>query len=207
MPSRGSVGASRDWLRHTRRWPCSVKDRCAITALSAKRASALKAAGLEPDVLEAKEGLALINGTHFMAAQAALGLDEIGRLFDSALIAAAMAFDGSLGTHRVLMLGSAEVRCQPGQIEVAANLRSLLEGSTIVESHKEDDPRVQDPYCLRRPGAWARYSTPSLRLEVSSFGNSVQSPTTRWSLTMSPSCAATFMACHWRSPWTRSPSH
>ena len=150
VPSRGSVGASGDLAPLSHAALALIGEgQVHHDGRLCEAADALAAAGLEPIALEAKEGLALINGTHFMAAQAALGLDEIGRLFDAALIAAAMAFDGSLGTHGVLDARIHEARCQPGQIEVAAELRALLHGSTIVESHKEDDPRVQDPYCLR----------------------------------------------------------
>lgn len=150
VPSRGSVGASGDLA------PLS---HAALTIVgegevrhggrTCTAAEALSAAGLTPLPLEAKEGLALINGTHLMAAQAALSLDEISNLFDAALAAAAMAFDACLGSHGVLDARIHEARCQPGQIQVAAVLSRMLDGSTIVESHKEDDPRVQDPYCLR----------------------------------------------------------
>ncbi|MDG2291193.1 MAG: histidine ammonia-lyase [Phycisphaerales bacterium] len=150
VPSRGSVGASGDLapLSHAALALIGEGD-VHHDGRTCSASEALASAGLKPIALEAKEGLALINGTHLMAAQAALSLDEISNLFDAALAAAAMAFDACLGSHGVLDSRIHEARCQPGQIQVAAVLSRMLDGSAIVDSHKEDDPRVQDPYCLR----------------------------------------------------------
>lgn len=110
---------------------------------------ALKAIGQPPLRLEAKEGLALINGTHLMAAQAALLVQDVDRLFSAALTAAAMAIDASRGTDSYLDPRVYQARNQPGPGAVAARLRALLQGSSIIPSHEENDPRVQDPYSLR----------------------------------------------------------
>jgi histidine ammonia-lyase len=112
-------------------------------------AGVLEAAGLTPAALEAKEGLALINGTHLMAAQAALLCSDFDRLFGAALVATAMSIDGCRGTDAFLDPRVYHARNQPGPAVVAARLRALLAGSQIIPSHREDDPRVQDPYSLR----------------------------------------------------------
>lgn len=152
VPELGSVGASGDLAPLSHAALVLVGEGEATIGESEQActgAEALASAGLDPIVLEAKEGLALINGTHLMAAQASLALWDIERVLDAAIIAAAMAVDACLGTDATLDARVHEARCQPGQIEVARRMRSLLEGSKIVESHREDDPRVQDPYSLR----------------------------------------------------------
>jgi histidine ammonia-lyase len=150
VPERGSVGASGDLapLAHA-----------ALVLLGEGEAwhhgrritgrEALELLDVPPLVLEAKEGLALINGTHLMAAYAALVLADTERLFSAALCAAAMSTDACRGTDAYLDDRVHEARCQLGQREVATRLRALLAGSQIVPSHLHDDPRVQDPYSLR----------------------------------------------------------
>jgi len=110
---------------------------------------ALAAAGLAPMTLQAKEGLALINGTHLMTAIGVLALQDIQRLQDAALVAAAMAIDACRATDAFLDARLHAIRGQPGQQRVAGDLRRLLAGSQILPAHKEDDPRVQDAYSLR----------------------------------------------------------
>jgi histidine ammonia-lyase len=78
-----------------------------------------------------------------------LALDDADRLFDAALGAAAMAIDACRATDEFLDARIHEVRGQPGQSAVAKVLRELLEGSEVIPSHRTNDPRVQDPYCLR----------------------------------------------------------
>jgi histidine ammonia-lyase len=150
VPSRGSAGASGDLapLAHA----ALVLMGEGEATYAGKRmpgALALKAAGISPLRLEAKEGLALINGTHLMTALGALGLCDVVRLRDAALGAAAMAIDACRATDAFLDERVHEARPQPGQRSVAGCLRELLHGSTIVTAHKDHDPRVQDPYCLR----------------------------------------------------------
>jgi histidine ammonia-lyase len=104
---------------------------------------------LKPITLEAKEGLALINGTHLMCALGALAVCDVQRLCDSAVLSAAMAIDANRATDAFLDDRLHVARNQPGQREVAQRLRESVHGSQIIEAHKTDDPRVQDPYCLR----------------------------------------------------------
>lgn len=150
VPSIGSVGASGDLA------PLAHLALVLIGEGEAESAGrrmtggeALFQAGLKPVVLEAKEGLALINGTHLMAAQGALLMTDLSRLMDAALVAAAMSIDACRATDTFLDERVHEARCQPGQICVARRLRGLLDGSTILPSHQLNDPRVQDPYSLR----------------------------------------------------------
>jgi histidine ammonia-lyase len=110
---------------------------------------ALREAGIEPLVLEAKEGLAIINGTHLMASLGAIAVVESAALLRAALAACAMSIDASRASHTFLDARVHSVRRQPGQQVVAEVLRSLLAGGEIAASHAVDDPRVQDPYCLR----------------------------------------------------------
>jgi histidine ammonia-lyase len=150
VPAVGSVGASGDLapLAHA-----------ALVLLGEGEAraggrtlpggEALRAAGLAPLALEAKEGLALINGTHLMAATGALLLADVDRLFAAALCAAAMSIDGCRGTDAFLDARVHAARGQSGPSEVAARLRALIDGSQIIPSHLHNDPRVQDPYSLR----------------------------------------------------------
>ena len=150
VPETGSVGASGDLapLAH-----------CALVMLGEGEASlegvrmgggeALRKAGLSAIALGPKEGLALVNGTHLMAGRGALSVCEARRLMDAALVAAAMSIDGARATDRTLDPRLHAARNQPGQRRVADRLRALLRNSAIVNVHKVDDPRVQDPYSFR----------------------------------------------------------
>ena len=111
-------------------------------------ADALAHASLHPLRLEAKEGLALLNGTHMMAGMGALLVHDAWRLLYAAEVAAAMSLEGALGTHTALDPRIHALRPQPGQSACAARMRALLHGSELPSSHR-DDPRVQDPYSLR----------------------------------------------------------
>jgi histidine ammonia-lyase len=113
-------------------------------------ADALRAAGLEPVELAAKEGLALINGTDGMLGMLVLALDDLRKLLQTADIAAAMSVEGQLGTDRVFAPELQAIRPHPGQALSAANLVTLMAGSGIVASHRGPDcNRVQDAYSLR----------------------------------------------------------
>lgn len=151
VPSRGSVGASGDLapLSHLALVLIGEGKAAFSDGRIVGGAEALEAYALEPIVLDAKEGLALINGTHLMTAIAALALDDVARLFDAALVSAGMMIDACLATDVFLDDRLHSARNQVGQRKVAARLREILSGSEIVVSHKEDDPRVQDPYSLR----------------------------------------------------------
>ena len=112
-------------------------------------AGALAAAGIEPLVLGAKEGLALINGTDGILGMLVLALADLGELLKLADVAAAMTTEALLGTDRPFAADLVALRPQPGQAASAANLRALLARSPIVASHRHDDPRVQDAYSVR----------------------------------------------------------
>jgi histidine ammonia-lyase len=110
---------------------------------------ALRAAGIEPVVLDAKEGLALINGTDGMLGMLVLACHDLLQLAKNADIAAAMSVEAILGTDRVFAADLQALRPHPGQAASASNLRALLAGSPIVESHRVDCTLVQDAYSLR----------------------------------------------------------
>ncbi len=150
IPSRGSVGASGDLapLAHMALVLIGEGEVLTPGGGRAPASEALAVAGLRPLPLEAKEGLALINGTHLMAGSACLLLHDSWQLLHAAEVAAAMSLDGALGTHTPLDPRIHALRRQPGQQDTAARLRALLDGSALPASHR-DDPRVQDPYTLR----------------------------------------------------------
>jgi histidine ammonia-lyase len=115
-----------------------------------ERGASLAEAGIEPVILEEKEGLALINGTDGMLAMLLLSLHDLRMLVTTADVAASMSVEASLGTDRVFADDLQQLRPQPGQAQSAANMRAVLDGSQIVGSHRgADDPRVQDAYSLR----------------------------------------------------------
>jgi histidine ammonia-lyase len=150
VPSRGSVGASGDLapLAHLA-LPLIGLGRLAVGGRVEESAGALRAAGLEPLALEAKEGLALINGTQAMTSLLALAVLESRRLARIADLVGALSADALRGADTAFDPRLHELRPHPGQIASAANLHGLLRGSVIRESHREHDVRVQDPYCLR----------------------------------------------------------
>ena len=104
---------------------------------------------MEPIELEAKEGLALINGTQAQTAVLTLVVDEALKLWRSAHAAAALSLEALKGSPDAFERRLHEARPHSGQLESAALLSDLLVGSALRESHRTDDPRVQDPYCLR----------------------------------------------------------
>lgn len=111
---------------------------------------AMKAVGISPIELEAKEGLALINGTDGMLGMLIFACTDLAALCTVADITAAMSIEGLLGTDRVFAPDlHAPLRPQVGQIASAANIFALLKDSGIVASHLKDDSRVQDAYSLR----------------------------------------------------------
>jgi len=149
IPGQGSVGASGDLapLAHLSAVLLGVGQvRHRGRVLDARRG--LRIAGLQPLKLAAKEGLALLNGTQVSTALAIAGLFEIENAFAAALVTGAMSVDAMKGSDAPFDARIHAVRRQPGQIEVAAQLRALLRGSRIRASHLDCD-RVQDPYSLR----------------------------------------------------------
>ncbi|HSG95568.1 MAG TPA: histidine ammonia-lyase [Afifellaceae bacterium] len=154
VPLQGSVGASGDLapLAHLAAvmlgeggayLPEDGEDK-AIPAIVA-----LQKAGLKPLAFGPKEGLALINGTQFSTAQALAALFDARRLARNALVTGALSTDAAMGSAAPFRQEVHDLRGQPGQIAAARTLRALMAGSEIRESHREDDERVQDPYCLR----------------------------------------------------------
>ncbi|HYK24865.1 MAG TPA: histidine ammonia-lyase [Steroidobacteraceae bacterium] len=150
IPSQGSVGASGDLapLAHLAATLIGVGD---IELRGERRpaAEALRAAGLAPLTLGAKEGLALLNGTQFSTAWALAALFEVETVFRTALVAGALSTEAAKGADTPFDPRIHELRRHRGQIETAAALRALMAGSAIRASHLVADPRVQDPYCLR----------------------------------------------------------
>ncbi|MQY03241.1 Histidine ammonia-lyase [Actinomadura sp. RB68] len=113
-------------------------------------ADALAEAGIEPVTLRAKEGLALLNGTDGMLGMLVLAMHDLRGLLKHADLAAAMSVEALLGTDRVFAADLQDLRPHPGQAASAANLRALLAGSAVMESHRGPDcTRVQDAYSLR----------------------------------------------------------
>ncbi len=112
-------------------------------------AAALRRAGLEPLTLQAKEGLALVNGTQGMLAVGILAAARAVRLAETADVVAAMSIEAALGTDAPFDERLQRLRPHPGQAASAANLRRLLEGSPIRESHRDSPHLVQDAYSLR----------------------------------------------------------
>jgi histidine ammonia-lyase len=118
--------------------------------VESESAPLLAAAGIEPVVLEAKEGLALINGTDGMLGMLAMAIADLEQLCDVADVTGAMSVEALLGTDRVFMPELHEpLRPHPGQTHSAARMLAALAGSPIVASHLVDDTRVQDAYSLR----------------------------------------------------------
>ena len=150
VPAQGSVGASGDLapLSHMTAAMIGVGT-VRIHGVEMPAAAGLAKAGLTPVTLGAKEGLALLNGTQFSAAYALAALFETDRIFQSALVTGALSTDAARGSDTPFDPRIHAIRRHPGQIEVAAALRALLQGSAIRESHRMGDDRIQDPYCLR----------------------------------------------------------
>ena len=150
IPAQGSVGASGDLAPLAHMTAVMIGHGEAEFAGQIKPgAEALGLAGLSPVTLGPKEGLALINGTQFSTAYALAGLFGGWNAATSALVTSALSTDAIMGSTAPLHPEIHSLRGQPGQIEAAATMRALLDGSVIRESHREGDSRVQDPYCIR----------------------------------------------------------
>ncbi len=151
VPSRGSVGASGDLapLAHLflpligrgETWDSQTQDKIPSR-------DRLAQAGLKPIELQAKDGLALINGTQLMSAYGAFVLERALVLLKEADILAAMSLEALQGSAIPFDERIQQVRPHDGQTRTAANIRTMLNGSEIMESHR-DCGKVQDPYCLR----------------------------------------------------------
>ncbi|WP_350335385.1 histidine ammonia-lyase [Coralliovum pocilloporae] len=150
VPAQGSVGASGDLA------PLSHMTAVVIGEGEAEYdgkilpgSEALLKAGLAPIELGPKEGLAFINGTQFSTAYALAGLFDGWRAARNALVTSAMSTDAIMGSTAPLQPEIHLLRGHHGQIDAANAMRSILSGSEIRESHRDNDTRVQDPYCIR----------------------------------------------------------
>lgn len=150
IPERGSVGASGDLAPLAHLALCAIGEGEAIfRGQRMPSAEAFRRAGLEPLRLEAKEGLALLNGTQAMTAVGALALRRAERLARTADVAGAMTLEALRGTPTAFDERIAAARPHRGQIAVSQHLLALLSESEIRLSHLENDPRTQDAYSLR----------------------------------------------------------
>jgi histidine ammonia-lyase len=150
IPERGSLGASGDLapLAHL----ALVLIGRGEAFVGGKRVSgsaALRRAGLKPLRLQAKEGLALLNGTHVMTGVASLSIHDGFNLAKNAMIASAMSLDALRGTNAAFSPKIVKARPHRGQIAVAETMNRILEGSEILASHRKSDHKVQDAYTLR----------------------------------------------------------
>jgi len=150
VPSQGSVGASGDLAPLSHMTLALMGEGDMLVADQRVPAlQALQQAGITPLTLEAKEGLALINGTQTSTALALHAFLSFEPVLEAALVIGALTLDAARGSDGPFDPRIHAVRGQPGQIDVAQYYRKLLEGSAIRQSHAEGDDRVQDPYCLR----------------------------------------------------------
>src|ERR1700731_1222524 len=150
IPEKGSVGASGDLapLAHLALGLIGEGESF-FDGERMHSSEALQRAGLKPIELQAKEGLALLNGTQAMHAVGGLSILRAQRLTNVADIAGAVTLEGLRDTPTAFDSRLQDARPHPGQKAAAAHLLSLLEGSEIRESHRQNDPRVQDAYSVR----------------------------------------------------------
>jgi histidine ammonia-lyase len=150
VPEQGSLGASGDLapLAHLA-LPLIGEGEVSFKGERMTGGMALEKAGVEPLALEPKEGIALVNGTQGMLAVGALALERGRRLAKVADIAAAMTVEAVLATNRPFDERLQRLRPHPGQAASASNLRTLLDGSEIVASHRKSSHLIQDAYSLR----------------------------------------------------------
>jgi histidine ammonia-lyase len=149
VPSRGSVGASGDLAPLAHLALALVGEgECLVEGRRLRSDEALRRAGLSPATLQPKEGIALINGTQLMTAITALALARATRLVRSADVIGALTLDALLGTDVAFDERIHAARPHTGQVVSAGNLRRVLRGSAVRDSHR-DCSRVQDAYSLR----------------------------------------------------------
>ena len=150
VPEQGSVGASGDLapLAHLA-LPLIGRGEAEVGGERLVGAEALQRAGLEPLSLEAKEGLALLNGTQQMTAIGALVLLDAERLAGNASVVAAMSTEALMGTDVAFAAAYHAARPHPGQARTAAELRHLLRDSQLQHAHHGESHKVQDPYSVR----------------------------------------------------------
>lgn len=149
VPKQGSVGASGDLAPLSHLFlPLIGYGEVFVHGKIIPTAQAFQQYGLEPITLGAKEGLALINGTQFMAAHAVKAVNEMSRVLNSADLTASLMVEGLNGSIKPFYKELHDLRPYKGNVFVASTIYNLLKGSAIVESHTNCS-RVQDPYSLR----------------------------------------------------------
>ncbi len=150
IPSKGSVGASGDLapLAHLTATLMGINP-AFHKGTRITGCEALRIIGKEPVVLGPKEGLAMINGTQVSTALALAGLFEAWKIGMSSITSGALSTDAAMASSAPFREQIHELRGHKGQIDVARAIRELVFGSEIRESHRYDDTRVQDPYCIR----------------------------------------------------------
>jgi histidine ammonia-lyase len=150
VPEQGSLGASGDLAPLANlALPLIGAGEVLTEAGSEPAADAMRRAGLAPLELEAKEGLALVNGTQGMLAIGGLATHRLDALVRTADVVAAMTIEAALGTDTPFDERLQRLRPHPGQAASASNLRRLLDGSPILASHRDSEHLVQDAYSLR----------------------------------------------------------
>ena len=224
VPEQGSVGASGDLapLAHLA-LPLIGRGQVEFGGQVVPALIALRETGLEPLVLGAKEGLALLNGTQMMSALGALLLADADRLVRTASVAAAMSVEALLGTDVAFAAAYQLARPHPEQVAVAAQLRHLLRDSELQRAHHGSAHKVQDPIrsgacprftapCATRwttcVACWTSSSTPRRTIRSSSRAAAWPMPT-RWPPAAGASSAAgtsTASRSRWRSTSRNSPS-
>ena len=150
VPAQGSVGASGDLAPLAHMTAVMIGEGEAdFEGQRLPGALALEKAGLHPVELGPKEGLACINGTQFSTAYALAGLFQVWKSAQNALVISAISTDAIMGSTAPLQPEIHALRGHRGQIDAASAMRAILAHSEIRESHRDDDSRVQDPYCIR----------------------------------------------------------
>lgn len=149
VPSRGSVGASGDLAPLAHIALCLIGEgKVTYNDKIHNTMDVLKKLKLKPLALEAKEGLALINGTSVLTALGSIALYQIHHLFDWSNSIAALTIDAMQGSVKPFHENIHQLKPHPGQLKVAKCISTLLKGSKILTSHANCE-RVQDPYSLR----------------------------------------------------------
>jgi len=150
IPSQGSVGASGDLAPLAHLAAVMIGEGEAVfDDIRLPGGVALERAGLSPVTLGPKEGLALINGTQFSTALGLAAVFAALRLVRAVTVTSALTTDAIMGSTQPLRSEIHALRGHRGQIDIAGAMATLMQGSEIRESHREDDTRVQDPYCIR----------------------------------------------------------
>jgi histidine ammonia-lyase len=174
VPEHGSLGASGD-LAPLAHCALVLIGEGWVLAKDGSRISALDA-GVSPIALSSKEGLALINGTDGMLGMLIMAVEDARHLFTMADITAALSIEAMLGSDRPFMPELHAIRPHPGQAASAANIHRLLQGSPIMDSHRDDLAHaVQDAYSMRCAPQVAGAARDTLEFAATVAGRELQS--------------------------------